>query len=191
MTCSKRQQLTHSKLVPSTCQNSIQCIFSYSNNISVLSFNEFPFNMQEEMQLLVQSFNYEIFYHVKKTITLYEQFVSINVALSVYQCRWLRYVDEDKCLWLESPIYHTIKFLSHDIVGKTLKMRINIYLYVTGMPLTYGHRNRSRFITTSSNCVSGDLLQLSWQNCGLQFERSQDQIPSGTLHFQEIKHAPL
>ena len=29
---------------------------------------------------------------------------------------------------------------------------------VMGMPSTYGYRNRSRFITTSANCVSGDLL---------------------------------
>ena len=45
--------------------------------------------------------------------------------------------------------------------------------------------NISRFIT---HCVSGDLLQLSWQSGGIQCERSRDQIPSGTLHMLEIKY---
>ena len=52
-------------------------------------------------------------------------------------------------------------------------------------------RNSSRFITTFTNCVSGDLLQLTWQSGGLQCEWYRDQIPLETLHISEIKYAVL
>ena len=52
-------------------------------------------------------------------------------------------------------------------------------------------RNSSRFITTFTNCVSGDLLQLTWQSDGLQCEWYRDQIPLETLHISEIKYAVL
>ena len=52
-------------------------------------------------------------------------------------------------------------------------------------------RNSSRFITTFTNCVSGDLLWLTWQSGGLQCEWYRDQIPLETLHISEIKYAVL